>query len=219
MPTQISSAIALTTTETATVGAALFRQRHTNGNAQIQTAAVALPLGRDRHMVGMVAGVEVFGSALVRRDRTVRGDANIFTETSGNKLASMPAVLAPTGKLWLNGKPLAEHPVFSKDQSLSLRLELLGAKLGNLKSCFKLFDLQGNTLIEKLETISPGGLEMESETIKLGGLSNFIGYIFVDRSETQFLNYPKEFEVEYQLEIGNSRVNYEIERGFLIFKG
>lgn len=219
MPTQVSSAIASVTTENSTVGNALFRRRHTNGRAQAETATLTLQLGRDRHMTGMTANTEVFALATVRRDRVVIGLTKLQTETSGNKLASMPAVLAPVGMLWLNGKPLAEQTTLQKNQSLSMRFELTGKKLLNLSARLKIFNLQRETLIEKLETVSPGGLEIESETIKLGGLTNYIGYLFIDRIETQFAGQPREFELEYEFEIGNSKMNYPIERGFLTFVG
>jgi hypothetical protein len=50
-------------------------------------------------------------------------------------------------------------------------------------------------------------------------MTTYIGYIFIDRTETLFAEFDREFETEYEFEIGNSRINYPIERGFLTFSG
>jgi hypothetical protein len=220
MPTEIATATANIQSQTSTVGAiVLFRQRHATALAQIETATTAFDLGRDRHVGGMVAKTEVFASADCHRDRVVLAVANIVSETSGNKLASMPSPIAPIGNLWLNGRLLSEQSRLQKGQSLQLRFDLLGKKLANLRAKFTLYDLAGKLLIEKLESILPGGLAIEYNIPKADGLVNYAGYVFIDRTETLFLEYDRELEVEYILEIGNSRINYPIERGFLTFVG
>jgi hypothetical protein len=219
MPVQISSAIAAVTTETSTSDLPLARNRHTSARAQIETELVALALGRDRYMVNMIARSDVFAEATATRERVTQGFGNFQTFTFCNKLVSMPAVPAPTGSLWLNGLPFAQQTELKKGQSLSLRFELNGRKMGNLSACLKLFDLKGTILIDKMQTVDPGGLQVESETQKQGGFASAIGYIFIDRTETLFQEADREFEVEYEFELGNSRVNYPIERGFLKFVG
>lgn len=218
MPTQFAAATATATTLTETDDALIIRNRHSVGSGLVITNAIALPLGRDRNMLGMNAKTAVFGSAVAIRERVVNAIGLQSTQTVCDKVASMPAVIAPEGQLWLNGKPLKNQPM-QKGQSLQIRFELLGRKLSNLKARFTLFNLQGVGLIDKLENIAPGGLEVESETVQPGGLTTYIGYIFIDRTETLFAEFAREFETEYEFEIGNSRINYPIERGFLTFSG
>ncbi|TAG98722.1 MAG: hypothetical protein EAZ18_00150 [Oscillatoriales cyanobacterium] len=219
MPTQFAAATATAATLTETTTAKIVRNRHCSGSAGIATVGSALGLARDRYVSGMNAKTGVSGSAVATRKRSVAATCLQATGTRCDRgLVSMPAVIAPEGQLWLNGKPFKSQPM-QKGQSLQIRFELLGRKLSNLRARFKLFDLQGNTLIDKLETIAPGGLEIESETVQPGGLTNYIGYIFLDRTETLFAQFSREFETEYEFEIGNSRINYPIERGFLTFSG
>lgn len=218
MPTQFAAATAIATTLTQTDDALIVRNRHSVASGFIATNAIALSLGRDKNMLGMNAKTAVIGSAVATRERVVNAIGLQSTQTVCDKVASMPAVIAPEGKLWLNGKPLQGQSL-QKGQSLQIRFELLGRKLSNLKARFKLFNLQGLGLIDKLETIAPGGLEVESETVQPGGLTTYIGYIFIDRTETLFAQFAREFETEYEFEIGNSRINYPIERGFLTFNG
>lgn len=218
MPTQFAAATATATTLTETDDELIVRNRHSVGSGLVVTNAVALPLGRDRNMLGMNANTSVFGSAIVTRERTASAIGMQTTQTGCDKVVSMPAVIAPEGKLWLNGKPLQSQPL-QKGQSLQIRFELLGRKLSNLKARFRLFNLQGIELIDKLENIAPGGLEIDLETVQPGGLTTYIGYIFIDRTETLFAEFAREFETEYEFEIGNSRINYPIERGFLTFSG
>lgn len=218
MPTQFATATATATTLTSADKALIVRNRHSNGSGVVTTSAIALPLARDRYVLRMTAATAVVGSAVASRERIVRATGMQSTQTGCDKVVSMPAVLAPEGQLWLNGKPLKTQSL-QKGQSLQIRFELLGRKLSNLKARFRLFDLQGVGLIDKLENIAPGGLEVDSETLQPGGLTNYIGYIFVDRNETLFAEFAREFETEYEFEIGNSRINYPIERGFLTFSG
>lgn len=218
MPTQFATATATATTLTSADKALIVRNRHSNGSGVVTTSAIALPLARDRYVLRMTAATAVVGSAVASRERIVRATGMQSTQTGCDKVVSMPAVLAPEGQLWLNGKPLKTQSL-QKGQSLQIRFELLGRKLSNLKARFRLFDLQGVGLIDKLENIAPGGLEIDSETLQPGGLTNYIGYIFVDRNETLFAEFAREFETEYEFEIGNSRINYPIERGFLTFSG
>lgn len=218
MPTQFAAATATATTLTETDDALIVRNRHSAGNGLVLTSAISLALGRDRFVLGMNAQTVVFGSAVATRERAVSAIGMQSTQTGCDKVVSMPAVLAPDGKLWLNGKPLINQPL-QKGQSLQIRFELLGRKLSNLKARFRLFNLQGIGLIDKLENIAPGGLEVDSETVQPGGLTTYIGYIFIDRTETLFAEFAREFETEYEFEIGNSRINYPIERGFLTFNG
>ncbi|MEG4406439.1 hypothetical protein [Microcoleus sp. MON2_D5] len=218
MPTQFAAATAAATTLTETDDELIVRNRHSAGNGLVTTSAIALSLGRDKFVLGMNAKIAVFGSAVAVRERTVSAIGMQSTQTGCDKVVSMPAVLAPEGKLWLNGKPLINQPL-QKGQSLQIRFELLGRKLSNLKARFRLFNLQGIKLIDKLENIAPGGLEIDSENVQPGGLTTYIGYIFIDRTETLFAEFAREFETEYEFEIGNSRLNYPIERGFLNFNG
>ena len=218
MPTQFATATATVTTLTSADKALIVRNRHSNGSGVVTTSAIALPLARDRYVLRMTAATAVVGSAVASRERIVRATGMQSTQTGCDKVVSMPAVLAPEGQLWLNGKPLKTQSL-QKGQSLQIRFELLGRKLSNLKARFRLFNLQGVGLIDKLENIAPGGLEVDSETLQPGGLTNYIGYIFVDRTETLFAEFAREFETEYEFEIGNSRINYPIERGFLTFSG
>ena len=219
MPIQFAAATATATTLTETTTAKIVRNRHSSGSALVATVGSALALARDRYILGMNAKSSISGSAVATRERAVAATCWQKTETRCDRgLASMPAVIGPEGQLWLNGKPFKNQPM-QKGQSLQIRFELLGRKLSNLRARFKLYDLQGNTLIEKLETIAPGGLEVESETVQPGGLTTYIGYIFLDRTETLFAQFAREFETEYDFEIGNSRINYPIERGFLTFSG
>lgn len=218
MPTQFAAATATATTLTETDDALIVRNRHSVGSGLVTTDAIALPLGRDKNMLGMIANAGVFGSAVATRERVVLATGMQSTQTGCDKVVSMPAVLAPEGQLWLNGKPLQNQPL-QKGQSLQIRFELLGRKLSNLKARFRLFNLQGIAIIDKLENIAPGGLEVDSETVQPGGMTTYIGYIFIDRTETLFAEFAREFEAEYEFEIGNSRINYPIERGFLTFSG
>jgi hypothetical protein len=218
MPTQFAKATAAATTLTETDDDLIVRNRHSSGSGLVTTSAIALSLGRDRYVLGMNAQTAVSGSAVATRERTVNAIGMQLTQTSCDKVVSMPAVLAPEGQLWLNGKPLINQPL-QKGQSLQIRFELLGRKLSNLKARFRLFNLQGIKLIDKLENIAPGGLEIDSETVQPGGLTTYIGYVFIDRTETLFSEFAREFETEYEFEIGNSRINYPIERGFLTFNG
>lgn len=216
MATQFAEATAAATTLTETNDELIVRNRHTVATGFATTAATALPLGRDKHVLGMTAETAVSGFAVATRERVVSAIGLQSTQTVCDKLASMPAVIAPEGQLWLNGKPFKNQPL-QKGQSLQIRFELLGRKLSNLKARFRLFTLQGIAIIDKLENIAPGGLEVESETVQPGGLTTYIGYIFIDRTETLFAQVAREFETEYEFEIGNSRINYPIERGFLTF--
>lgn len=218
MPTQFATATATATTLTETDDALIVRNRHSNGSGITTTSAIALTLARDRYVLGMMAATAAFGSAVATRERVVTATGMQSTQTGCHKVVSMPAVIAPEGQLWLNGKPLKAQPL-QKGQSLQIRFELLGRKLSNLKARFRLFNLQGVGLIDKLENIAPGGLEIDSETVQPGGLTTYIGYVFIDRNETLFAEFAREFEAEYEFEIGNSRINYPIERGFLTFNG
>jgi hypothetical protein len=218
MPTQFAAATATATTLTETDDELIVRNRHSAGSGLAVTSAIALSLGRDRYVVGMNAKTAVSGSAVATRERAVSAIGMSSTQTGCDKVVSMPAVLAPEGQLWLNGKPLQNQPL-QKGQSLQIRFELLGRKLSNLKARFRLFNLQGIAIIDKLENIAPGGLEVDSETVQPGGMTTYIGYIFIDRTETLFAEFAREFETEYEFEIGNSRINYPIERGFLTFSG
>lgn len=218
MPTQFATATATATTLTDADEMLIVRNRHAVASGLVVTNAIALSLGRDKNMLGMNAKTAVTGSAAAIRERVVNAIGLQSTQTVCDKIASMPAVIAPEGQLWLNGKPLKGQPL-QKGQSLQIRFELLGRKLSNLKARFKLFNLQGVDLIDKLENIAPGGLEVDSETVQPGGLTTYIGYVFIDRNETLFAQFAREFETEYEFEIGNSRINYPIERGFLTFDG
>lgn len=218
MATQFAAATAAATTITETDDALIVRNRHSAGSGLVTTSATALSLGRDKHVLGMTAETAISGSAVATRERVVSAIGMNSTQTSCDKVVSMPAVLAPEGQLWLNGKPLINQPL-QKGQSLQIRFELLGRKLSNLKARFRLFTLQGIAIIDKLENIAPGGLEVDSETVQPGGMTTYIGYIFIDRTETLFAEFAREFETEYEFEIGNSRINYPIERGFLTFNG
>jgi|GEM_PF-5620916 len=218
MPTQFATATATATTLTEADEVLIVRNRHAVASGFVVTNAIALSLGRDRNVLGMTTSTAVTGSATAIRERVVDAIGLQSTQTVCDKIASMPAVIAPGGKLWLNGKPLQGQPL-QKGQSLQIRFELLGRKLSNLKARFKLFNLQGLELIDKLENIAPGGLEVDLETVQPGGLTSYIGYIFIDRTETLFAQFAREFETEYEFEIGNSRINYPIERGFLTFNG
>lgn len=219
MPVEISSAFATVATETSTSELPLARNRHASARAQIETELLALALGRDRYLTKLIARSDVFAEATATRERVTQGLGNPASFTFCDKLASMPAVPAPTGSLWLNGLPFAQKSELKKGQSLSLRFELNGRKMGNLSARLRLFDLKGTVLIDKMQTVDPGGLQVESETQKQGGFASAIGYIFIDRTETLFQDADREFEVEYEFELGNSRVNYPIERGFLKFVG
>lgn len=218
MPTQFATGTATATTVTDADELKIVRNRHSIGSGQISTVGTALGFARDRHITGMEVRSAVVATAIATRERIVRAVANLGTSTECDRMASMPVPIAPQGKLFLNGMPFATAP-FQKGQSLQIRFEISGKKLSNLRAAFKLFDLQGNLLTSKLQSIAPGGLETDTETLKADGLTNHIGYIFLDRTETLFLNAPKEFETEYEFEIGNSRINYPIERGFLTFSG
>jgi len=218
MPTQFATATATATTLTETTDALIVRNRHSNGSGLATTSAIALPLARDKYVLGMTAATAVTGLAVATRERVVSAAGMQSTQTGCDKIVSMPAVIAPEGQLWLNGKPLKAQPL-QKGQSLQIRFELLGRKLSNLKARFRLFNLQGVGLIDKLENIAPGGLEIDLETVQPGGLTTYIGYVFIDRNETLFAEFAREFETEYEFEIGNSRINYPIERGFLTFSG
>jgi hypothetical protein len=218
MPTQFATGTATATTVTDADELKIVRNRHLIGSAQISTASVALGFARDRHITRMEVCSAAVATAIATRERIVKAVANLGTSTECDRVASMPVPIAPQGKLFLNGMPFATA-AFQKGQSLQIRFEISGKKLANLRAAFKLFDLQGKALISKLETIAPGGLETDTETVKADGLTNYIGYIFLDRTETLFLEAAKEFEAEYEFEIGNSRVNHPIERGFIMFAG
>ena len=218
MPTQFATATATITTATEANDSLIVRSRHSSGSGLVKTSTLALPLGRDKYVLGMEAKTVVSGLAFATRELVASAIGMQSTQTGCDKIVSMPAVLAPEGQLWLNGKPLKNQPL-QKGQSLQIRFELLGRKLSNLKARFRLFNLQGIGLIDKLENIAPGGLEVDSQTVQPGGLTTYIGYIFIDRTETLFAEFAREFETEYEFEIGNSRLNYPIERGFLTFNG
>jgi hypothetical protein len=218
MPTQFATATATATTFTEADEVLIVRNRHAVASGFVVTNAITLALGRDRNMLDMSAKTAVTSSAIATRERVVNAIGLQSTQTVCDRVASMPAVIAPEGQLWLNGKPLQNQPL-QKGQSLQIRFELLGRKLSNLKARFKLFNLQRLELIDKLENIAPGGLEVDSETVQPGGLTTYIGYIFIDRTETLFAEFAREFEAEYEFEIGNSRINYPIDRGILIFNG
>ncbi|MEG3875795.1 hypothetical protein QT972_00225 [Microcoleus sp. herbarium7] len=218
MPTQFATATVTATTITDADETKIVRNRHAIGSGQVSTAGTALGFARDRHIAGMEVRSAVVATAIATRERIVRAVSILGTSTECDRVASMPVQIAPQGKLFLNGMPFATAS-FQKDQSLQIRFEISGRKLLNLRAAFKLFDLQGKLLTGKLETIAPGGLETDTETVKADGLTNYIGYIFLDRTETLFLDAPKEFEVEYEFEIGNSRLNHPIERGFITFAG
>lgn len=125
MPTQFAAATATATTLTDADEALIVRNRHAVASGLIVTNAIALSLGRDKNMLGMNAKTAVTGSATAIRERVVSAIGMQSTQTVCDKVASMPAVIAPEGKLWLNGKPLQGQPL-QKGQSLQIRFELLG---------------------------------------------------------------------------------------------
>lgn len=216
MAIQTLSGVANAVTET-TTPLDLVKKSFLKGTAIATSQTLANNFGRDRYLKGLVAESVVMATTGLLRRRGLTGLCNAITQTDCDSIASMPPAPSPTGNLTLNGSSLSGQRL-RKGQSLSLKFVLNGRKIAPLSVNFKLFDLSGRLLIDKKERVSPGGLEVESSTLKTTtGNTSEVGYIFIMRSETLFLEEGKEFETRYDFSVGNSRVHHPLESGFLVF--
>jgi hypothetical protein len=133
-------------------------------------------------------------------------------------LTTIPAIPAPIGQLWLEGKPLKNRRL-PRGKSQTLAFTISGKRLKGLQIQFFLRSLKGEILLSKSILVAPGGVAINELVDNGNGSQTIAGFILLLPHETFFDSLPgREIEVNYIFQIGNdSSREHLLESDFINF--